>query len=706
MKMSSFIILNVILLFFLIGCNSMKKTIKNPTIKDDFSHLDYLEVVEGKASLKFAKDNTKLSNARLKTDYRYNKTYENILKIVTAKDKLPSFFQLNEEIYSFWQDSKYKRGILRKTSVKSFNSSSSQDKKSWEIILDIDKLAKTEKANWTYKHIECLPNSDLCLIYLSDGGKDATVIREFNLKTKQFVKNGFYIQESKSHTAWIDQDTLLLSDATDPKTLTTSGYPTITRILKRNQKISESEIISVSPKNYVQSAAFSLFLDNKTYTCLLKMPSFFESEFYLFNINNKKLVEVPVPLDANIITIFKGQLIFSTRKVFNNQPAGSLFAMNLDDISKKTPKIDVIFSPTQTTFYEEATRSKSHLWVSVLNNVKREVLQFSYTDSWKSQNVNLGDGIGNETLISADSNSEHLYFNYSDFLTPTSVYYVPESLSQKAKVVLKSVVRYKSDNLKISQYKVKSKDGTLVPYFIVYPKNIKYNSKNPTLLYGYGGFEISLTASYLGVGGKVWLEKGGVYVLANIRGGGEYGPDWHQAAVKENRHKAYEDFYAIAEDLIKRKITSPRHLGIRGGSNGGLLTSVAFTQRPELFNAVISEVPLANMLEYHHWLAGASWIEEYGDPDDKKMRKYLLSYSPLHNLRKEKKYPEVFFLTSTKDDRVHPAHARQMVARMKELGHPVLYNENTDGGHGRASNMTDLAEFLALEFVYLYQKLF
>jgi prolyl oligopeptidase len=296
--------------------------------------------------------------------------------------------------------------------------------------------------------------------------------------------------------------------------------------------------------------------------------------------------------------------------------------------------------------------------------------------------------------------------SYSDFLTPVTVFYYNAAKGKALKEIIHAPSRFDSRPYKIEQCKVASRDGTMIPYFVVSGKNIELNSKNPTLLYAYGGFEIPMTANYLGSTGKVWLEKGGVYVLANIRGGGEYGPDWHRAALRENRQRAFDDFFAIAEDLIRKNITSPAHLGIRGGSNGGLLMGVAFTQRPELFNAVISEVPLANMLEYHKWLAGASWMEEYGNPEDPKMREFLRGYSPLHNLSKDKKYPEVFFLTSTKDDRVHPAHARQMVARMQELGLPVLYNENTDGGHGRATNMSDLAEYLALEFTYLYQKLF
>lgn len=680
----------------------MKKT--SPIPQDlDFSHLDYLEQVDGKEALDFAHKNNKLSDERLKTDKRYKKTYSDIFKILSAKDKLPSFYQMNGEIYNFWQDNKHKRGLFRKTSIKSFNSG----KPRWNIVLDIDKLAQIEQANWVYKGISCLqPNYEFCLVKLSDGGKDAIVTREFNLKNKKFVDGGFYIPESKSSATWIDENTIAIGDATDSSTLTSSGYPSQIKILRRGQKLSAAKVIFSCEKNFVSVGVLSELIHNKRYTYLVKKPSFFESDVYLFNQENMEIIKLPIPTFGSFISIFKDQVLFSIRKEFMNFPAGSLLSFKLSDIKSAKPEIQSIFTPTKTSFFEYATKSKSFLWIGTLSDVKRQLLRLDLiSNTWNHDKVHIGDTLGNESVISVDDESEHVYMSYSDFLTPTSIYYSHESLSKKPKIVMKSPTQFNSRKFKIEQFKAKSKDGTLIPYFVVSKKDLKFNGKNATLLYGYGGFEISMTANYLGSTGKVWLEKGGAYVLSNIRGGGEYGPKWHQAALRENRHKAYEDFYAIAEDIITKKITSAKHLGIRGGSNGGLLTSVAFTQRPELFNAVISEVPLANMLEYHRWLAGASWIEEYGNPDDPKMRKYLLSYSPLHNLKKEAKYPEVFYITSTKDDRVHPGHARQMVARMQELGHPVLYNENTDGGHGRASNMKDLAEFLALEFTYLYQKL-
>lgn len=592
---------------------------------------------------------------------------------------------------------------MRKTSIKSFNSS----KPDWINVLDIDLLAKTENENWVYKGINCLdPDFKNCLISLSRGGKDAVVIREFNLKQQEFIENGFFLPESKSHVAWLDENTLLVADGCDPNQLTTSGYPMQIKILKRHENLQTAKIVFKGQPDSVLVAAGTQLVENKRHVLITHLISFYSAEIFYLDLSNFKLTPIPIPKTAKFEGFYRDQFLFSTRETFNEYPSGSLLSISLHELTAKLPQIHTVFTPNSTQFYERSTSSKNYLWVTTLNDVNKQVLKYRFKNgSWSFDEISLSGARGNEGIYATDEQSNHVYLNYADFLTPTTLYYLDETSIKKPQPVMRSPTQFKSETLKISQFKAKSKDGTLVPYFVVADKNIKLTGHNPTLLYGYGGFEISMTSYYLGALGKVWLEKGGVYVLANIRGGGEYGPNWHKSALRENRHKAYEDFYAIAEDLISRKISSPKHLGIRGGSNGGLLTSVAFTQRPELFNAVISEVPLANMLEYHHWLAGASWMEEYGNPDDKTMREYLMTYSPLHNLEKEKKYPEVFYLTSTKDDRVHPAHARQMVARMQELGHPVLYNENTDGGHGRASNMKDLAEFLALEFTYLYQKL-
>lgn len=683
------------------------KTQNLPTNDQKFAHLDYLENIEGTEALAFAKKNNDVSDLRLKTDKRYQPAFNQILKIVSAKDKLPAFYLMDNEIYNFWQDNVHIKGILRKTSIKSFNSR----KLEWTTVLDIDLLSKNEQENWVYKGMHCLePSFEICMISLSRGGKDATVLREFNLKTRKFVLGGFAIPESKSGFAWVDQDTILVGDATNPSTLTTSGYPSEIKVVRRGESLITAKLIFSCSRKCLSAGVSSQFIDGKRVVFVTNQVSTFAAEEFILDLNNFNLLKIPIPNTSNFVALYQGQILFSNREPLNEFLPGCLLSISLNELKIKNPKITAVFVPTKNSFYEYSVLSKSHLWVVSLNEVKKRVSKYKFNSNlWISEELNLQSVSenGNISISTADLNSNHVYLNYSDFLTPMTVYYLDEdSLHSKPIPVLTAPAFFKSSGYNISQYKVKSKDGTLVPYFIVYSKKIKFDGSNPTLLYGYGGFEISMTSNYLGTTGKAWLEKGGIYVLSNIRGGGEYGPSWHQAALRENRHKAYEDFYAIAEDLISRKITTPKHLGIRGGSNGGLLTSVSFVQRPELFNAVISEVPLANMLEYHNWLAGASWVEEYGNPEDQKMRDYLLSYSPLHNLVKNVKYPEVFYLTSTKDDRVHPGHARQMVAHMQELGHPVLYNENTDGGHGRAANMKDLAELLALEYTYLYQKLF
>lgn len=694
----------ITLLLVILGCQTMKKSNHLNIDEHKLSNLDYLTEIEGSKALEFARVNNQISDQRLKTDKRYQTTYDEIFKIVSAKDKLPGFFVMQDTVYSFWQDDVHIKGILRKTTIESFNTG----KPAWSVILDIDLLAKNENENWVYKGFNCLdPDYTLCLIHLSRGGKDAGIYREFNLKTNEFVENGFYLPESKSDVAWIDEDTILVGDATNSSTLTTSGYPSQIKVLKRGADINTAELIFKTNLNSMSAYAYTKLVDQKRYIFIIDQTSFFESTKYIFDLNTTQLTKIPIPTTAKLESIYQDQIFFSTRKNFLEYPAGSLLSFNLNEINNQNPKISSIFIPTSTSFYQYSQFSKNHLWVVTLTDVRKQVFKFSYkNERWNSEPVKIKNSTGDLSIDWLDDQSEHIYFHYTDFLTPTSIYYVNESQTQIPKAVMSTPARFKSDPFHIVQYKVKSKDGTLIPYFVISNKKLKLNSTNPTLVYAYGGFEIALTPSYLGATGKVWLEKGGVYVLANIRGGGEYGPNWHLSVLRENRKKVYEDFYAVLEDLISRKITTPRHLGIRGGSNGGLLTSVAFTQKPELFNAVISEVPLANMLDYHKWLAGASWMEEYGNPDDPKMRDYLLSYSPLHNLKKNIKYPEVFYITSTKDDRVSPAHARQMVARLQELGHPVLYNENTDGGHGRASNMKDLAEYLALEFTYLYQKLF
>jgi prolyl oligopeptidase len=445
----------------------------------------------------------------------------------------------------------------------------------------------------------------------------------------------------------------------------------------------------------------------------LNVVSFFEILVSLVG-DDGKLTPIGMPRDSSLEGFFHGRVFYSLRSDLKRGDRtfkkGSVVAFPLASVKRGEAvqdELEIVFEPSATRFFKRHWLTKDSVLVEVLDNVMGKVLHLSPGGEgrWLEREIQLV-GRGRARVYDVDPFSSHFLASFESFDTPLSLFTVRTLNAGGTPEKLKSApARFDASNIVWTQRFTTSRDGTKVPYFILHRKDLALNGKNPTLLYGYGGFENAMMPSYMGVVGKVWLEKGGVFALANIRGGDEYGPGWHQAALRENRQNAFDDFVAIAEDLVNSKITSPSHLGIQGGSNGGLLTSVAFTQRPDLFGAVVSSVPLTDMLRYHKLLAGASWMHEYGNPEDTKMRDAILRYSPLHNLRREKRYPEVFFITSTKDDRVHPAHARKMVARLRELGHPVLYYENIEGGHGAAANLEQRIFLMALEYTYLWKKL-
>lgn len=702
----------IIALFFCVlifnSCTVKSNMTNDPLSKD----LSYLEEVESKEALRFAEIENVLSIARLKTDSLFPVIEKEISDIITAKDKLPFIFFHQGQIYQYWQDQTHIRGHLKRTSVADYNNK----KDNWEVVFDLDEISKQEGKNWVWKGLTCSKkDKSKCLFFLSNGGKDATTAREFNLAQKEFVKNGFSFPEAKNSFEWFDDDTLIWGDSTNSNNLTDSGYARTLKIIKRGQKLEEATLLDEVPKDYVSIDATVISDRNRLHFIIYKSISFYESElFYISDLQSKKLIKIPIPKDAEFRTIFNDQFLFSIKSEYQIQgktvQPGTLLSFSLSDL-KNLQHPEIVFSPTSTQVLQNVIRSENQLWLSTLNDVKQSLIALDRKpNKWVLHNFESGHSDktkGNWSISAIDSDSDQTFFNYTDFLTPTQVYFSAnaDKNKQQLKLIKTLPERFDAKNFVSHQYKVKSKDGTLIPYFIIHAKNLKLDGKNPTLQYGYGGFEVSMTPYYMGVAGKVWLSRGGVYVLANIRGGGEYGPLWHKAALLENRQKAYDDFIAISEDLIRKKITSPEHLGIMGGSNGGLLTGVMLTQRPDLYNAVVSEVPLTNMLRYNKLLAGASWQAEYGNPDIATDREFLIKYSPLHNIKPNVKYPEPFYITSTKDDRVHPGHARQMVARLKQLGHSVMYYENIDGGHGRAANLKEYATMVAMEYTYLFQKL-
>jgi prolyl oligopeptidase len=432
--------------------------------------------------------------------------------------------------------------------------------------------------------------------------------------------------------------------------------------------------------------------------------NFFESERYL--LTDRGSLRLPLPLRSSFRAFVTGQLIFSLEEDWDEFPSGVLISLGLDECLRDIASVKPvpIVAPGPRESIEGAAATRDRLLVTIYRNVRGTASSYRFDKgSWHASPVTLP---ANASVHIAASSIQHdrAFIDIAGFLDPNALWLV-EPQAWRAEPVKSTPPRFDASNHVVEQFEATSSDGTLVPYFVVRPKSLAADGSAPTLLYGYGGFQVSLTPSYLGAIGKLWLERGGVYVVANIRGGGEFGPTWHDAALKANRRHAFDDFTAVAEDLIRRHITSPRRLGIMGGSNGGLLMGVMLTTRPDLFRAIVIQVPLLDMLRYHKLLAGASWIAEYGDPDIPGEAAFLQSISPYHNLQPGKTYPEPFFVTSTKDDRVHPGHARKMAARLQAMGLPFLYYENTDGGHSAAANLEERARRTALEFTYLAQKL-
>ena len=670
--------------------------------KEDNAYL-WLEEVEGAKALAWVRAENERSTTELRKFPRFDDFKGAALKILEAKDKLAVGYIQGEFVYNFWQDGEHVRGIWRRTSWQSYQSG----KPDWELVLDVDDLAKRDGKNYVYRGATCLrPNYEKCIVKLSDGGSDASYLREFDLTTKQFVTDGFDLAPSKSGLIWSTQDRLFFEDATSPEGRTSSGYPRVVRSWIRGKPAAKSPVVFEGAVSDVSVHAVVIHDGEDEHVFFTRAMTFFTEKLYYER--EGQLVPLALPTDISLQGVYQGQLLFTNRSALGAIPAGSLVATDLKALVKGAQEFTSVFTPSSSQALKTIARSRNYLFVSLLDEVRGKVIRIERKANddavqWETQNVSLPSQ-GSVGLVSVDDDSDRLILSYEDFLVPPSLYAV-EGVNLSKVLVQQVPPRFDATGLKISQEYAVSKDGTRVPYFLVHKEGIKFDGKNPTLLYGYGGFEVPMQPNYAAALGKLWLERGGVYALANIRGGGEFGPRWHQAALKEKRQTAFDDFAAVAEDLINHKITSPRHLGIQGGSNGGLLMGATFTQRPELFHAVICQVPLLDMLRYHKLLAGASWMAEYGDPDDPTMRPVIQRYSPFQNLRANKSYPRVFFVTSTKDDRVHPGHARKMAARMQDLRKPFLYFENIEGGHGASANLQQHAERYALEYSYLWAQL-
>jgi len=667
----------------------------------------WLEEVDGARAMEWVRAHNERSLGVLQGDPRYEPLHQAALAIVQSKDRIPApGFNHDGTITNFWQDAEHVRGVWRKTTLESYRTEAPQ----WETVLDFDALAASEGKNWVYKGASCLPPDErLCLVSLSDGGKDAVVVREFDSVSKTFVDGGFNLPESKGGASWIDADTLLIARDFGPGTLTTSGYPMVVKRLKRGQTLDQAETVFTGQPSDVSAGGSALRdVDGVIKAVLItRAVNFYESETYRLNADGTT-TKLELPAKSDIDALVQGQLIVTTKQDWT-APSGQTFlsgdviAWPLDAwLADPKAEAKLVIRPTERQSIEGITTTRNTLVVALFDNVRGSVQVYDPKDWSHSrldlpQNVTVGIGSASET-------DDRIFVSVAGYLNPSSLY-LADAASGSADVVKALPAKFDATGMTVDQFEARSADGTMIPYFVVHKDAIPMDGSNPTLLYGYGGFQNSLLPGYSATVGKLWLERGGVYVVANTRGGGEFGPKWHDAALQENRHKAHEDFQAVALDLEARHITSQPKLGIMGGSQGGLFMGAMLTQRPDLINAAVIQVPLFDMLRFNKLLAGASWQGEYGNPDVPRERAWIQAYSPYQNLRAGMNYPEVFIHTSTKDDRVHPGHARKAAARLEELGYPVLFYENTDGGHAAGANLLETARRIALEYTYLTRRL-
>jgi prolyl oligopeptidase len=662
----------------------------------------WLEDVTADKSLDWVRQQNAKSTGELTARPDFEPTRRRILEILDSKERIPMASKHGRYVYNFWRDQKNVRGLWRRTSLQDYRQASP----AWETVLDLDELATSEKENWVWKGALVLePDFDRSLLLLSRGGADATVVREFDLNRKQFVADGFTLKEAKTRVAWRNRDALYVGTDFGPGSLTKSGYPRLVKEWKRGTPLEQAVQVFAGKEEDVSVGGFVARDHGRVYEFINRAVTFFTDEVHLRR--GDEWVRLDKPADAEVRT-FEDQLLLQLRTDWKvgetTYPGGSLLAANLEGYLKGERKFAALFTPTERKSLAGLSDTKSCLLLTELENVRSRAYQLQRAgEEWRRTPLDAPE-FANVGVSGVDPDeSDDYWMTLSNFLTPSSLYL---GTIGAGKEKLKSLPAFfNTSGLEIRQFEATSRDGTKIPYFLVSRTGLAMDGKNPTLLYGYGGFEIPMLPGYSPGLGASWLERGGTYALANIRGGGEFGPRWHEAARKEHRQRAYDDFIAVAEDLHRRKVTSPQHLGIQGGSNGGLLMGVMLTQRPDLFGAVVCQVPLLDMRRYHKLLAGASWMDEYGDPDQPEQWAYLKQFSPYQNVRSDRKYPRVLFTTSTRDDRVHPGHARKMVARMKEQGHDVLYYENIEGGHGGAADNKQAAFMQALAYTFLWKQL-
>jgi prolyl oligopeptidase len=678
----------------------------DPSQQDPYIWLEKKDSTEAMQWVKVENDKTL---AVLEKDSHFDGFYKDALAIAQASDRIPMPALLDGQVYNFWQDNDHVKGIWRHASLKNFDSAAP----TWITALDLDALSKQENANWVWKGADCEPVAEhRCMLGLSDGGEDALTWREFDLKTGQFVKDGFVLPRGKTRVTWEDKDTLLVAREWNPGELTVSGYPFVVKRLKRGQALDAAQEVF---RGKADDGGYGVDLSSlhdatgEQAVIITRPISTFEFEDYL--VTKKGTVKLALPLKSSVVGMIKGRVLVKLEQDWKTGDGafgqGSLVALDLH-ASERHPdqlKPALVYSPGPRDSIQEVDTSRDAVIVTTLENVRGRVALYRPQPNgrWSSTTLSLPDN-STISIASADWHATTVFLDITGFLQPSSLWQFDSKKTAVEKIKEVSP-KFDASHVAVQQFEATSSDGVKIPYFVIGPKDIKLDGNNPTILYGYGGFQISMTPYYEAITGKLWLERGGVFVVSNIRGGGEFGPAWHEAGLKTHRQIIYDDFTSIARDLVARKITSAKHLGIEGGSNGGLLMGVEFTQNPELFNAVDLQVPLLDMLRFEKIAAGTSWVGEYGSVENPEERAFLASISPYANVKKGVQYPEPFIWTTTKDDRVGPQHARKFAARLAEYGIPYLFYEVIEGGHGAGANLKEKAQTNALEMTYFTRRL-
>ncbi|MGA7464904.1 prolyl oligopeptidase family serine peptidase [Mycobacterium sp.] len=620
------------------------------------------------------------------------------LEVLDTDARIPYVRRRGEYLYNFWRDAANPRGLWRRTTLDSYRS----DSPDWDVLIDVDELARADDENWVWAGANVIyPERTRALVGLSRGGSDAAVLREFDMATREFVADGFTLPEAKSGYSWADPDTLLVGTDFGAGSLTESGYPRIIKRWRRGQPIEQAETVFEGAPSDVIVATGVDRTPGFERVLLRRAIDFFNDQVY--ELRGDELIRIDAPTDASL-SVHRQWLLIELRTDWltgsESYTAGSLLAADYDEFLAGTAQLRVVFKPDEHTSLNHYAWTRDRLVIVTLADVASRV-EVVTPGSWQRRAVTDVPANTNAVIAGADDDSDEIFLDSSGFDTPSRL--LRGSVDGPLQQIKSAPAFFNADNITVTQYFAVSKDGTPIPYFVVSPGEAA--APGPTVLGGYGGFEVARTPGYDGVLGRLWLARGGTYVLANIRGGGEYGPSWHTQAMRAGRHLVAEDFAAVATDLVDRRITTVAQLGAQGGSNGGLLMGIMLTKYPELFGALVCQVPLLDMRRFHLLLAGASWVAEYGNPDDPADWEFIVEYSPYQNISADVEYPPVLITTSTRDDRVHPGHARKMTAALEAAGHRVWYYENIEGGHAGAADNAQSAFKVALSFSFLWRML-